>query len=75
MKEEEEQIARAALEEAIEQAGGVRPLARLIGISPQAISKWSICPPARVAAIERVTSVSRDQLRPDWHSQRGGNHE
>lgn len=54
-----------ALLEAIDQAGGVRALARQLGIAHQAILQWSRAPVMRVLEIERLTGVSRYHLRPD----------
>ena len=58
-----------ALSRAIDIAGGVRALARTLGISPQAISQWSRVPAERVLAIERATSgaITRMELRPDLY--------
>jgi DNA-binding transcriptional regulator YdaS (Cro superfamily) len=50
---------------AIEAAGGARALGRALGISHQAIIGWRRCPPIRVIAIEKITGVSRHELRPD----------
>lgn len=70
----------AALESAIEAAGGVAALARFINenspedkhLTTQAISQWRKCPPDRVLIVERATAngdsqprVSRHELRPD----------
>jgi len=54
------------LEEAIGKAGGPQVLARLIGVSPAAISVWKRVPVNRVFDVERVTGVSRHVLRPDF---------
>lgn len=58
-----------ALSRSIDIAGGVRALARTLGISPQAISQWSRVPAERVLAIERATggAVTRTELRPDLY--------
>lgn len=34
-------------------------------ISPQAISLWARVPPERCLAVEKITGVSRHELRPD----------
>lgn len=52
-------------EKAIVAAGGPSALSRQIGISPQAIGQWDKIPPARVLEIERITGISRHELRPD----------
>jgi DNA-binding transcriptional regulator YdaS (Cro superfamily) len=57
-----------ALNLAIQKAGGMQPLAALLGIRYQAIQSWRALgrPPAeRCLAIERLTGVSRHELRPD----------
>lgn len=55
-----------ALERAKQIAGGVAEIAKAIGsITPQAVSQWRRVPPNRVLDVERVTGVSRHELRPD----------
>jgi len=54
-----------ALEAAIERAGGLRPLARKLGITAQAVHKWIHCPLDRLVDVEKATGVPREQLRPD----------
>lgn len=55
------------LERAIEAAGGVASLARMVGISQPSISAWSRVPAERVLNVEAQTRVSRDVLRPDLY--------
>lgn len=55
------------LEKAIEAAGGVRALARTLGISQPAISGWKRIPSDRVVAVENVTGIPRAELRPDLY--------
>lgn len=55
------------LDKAIEAAGGVRALARGLGISQPAISGWKRIPSDRVVAVENATGVPRAQLRPDLY--------
>jgi len=55
------------LERAIEAAGGVRALARLVGVSQPAVSNWTRIPADRVLAIESLTKVPRGELRPDLY--------
>lgn len=57
----------AALKKAIESAGGQAEFARLIGITAQAVSQWDEVPPLRVLVVERVSGVSRSELRPDLY--------
>jgi len=56
---------RLHLKDVVKLAGGVRPLARLLGISPQAIVQWSQIPVRHVLTIERLTGIRREALRPD----------
>ena len=53
------------LKQALAKAGGMRPLARAIGISHQTISQWQRVPPIRVLAVEAATGIDRTVLRPD----------
>lgn len=57
----------AGLEEAIRAAGGVGALAQKLGISQPSVSNWSRVPAERVVAVEAVTGVMRDALRPDLY--------
>jgi DNA-binding transcriptional regulator YdaS (Cro superfamily) len=57
----------AALKKAIESAGGQAEFARLIGITAQAVSQWDEVPPLRVLVVEKVSGVSRSELRPDLY--------
>lgn len=55
---------------AIDAAGGTAQLARLVGVSYQTIQKWHMrerVPHLRVLQIERLTGVSRHDLRPDLY--------
>jgi DNA-binding transcriptional regulator YdaS (Cro superfamily) len=55
---------------AVSAAGGVRALARLLGISHVAVVKWERIPIGRVEAIERITNIDRRVLRPDIYLRR-----
>ena len=47
-------------------AGGPSALSKLIGgVTPQAVSQWDRVPVSRVLDVERVTGISRHELRPD----------
>ncbi len=58
----------SGLNKAIEAAGGVRALARSLGVSQPAISAWRRIPADRVVAVEGVTGVPRAELRPDLYA-------
>jgi DNA-binding transcriptional regulator YdaS (Cro superfamily) len=58
---------KEALKRAIDAAGGLAGLAGPLGITIQAISQWDEVPPLRVLAVERVSGVSRHELRPDLY--------
>ncbi len=55
------------LQEAIRAVGGVSSLARLLGVAQPSISIWSRVPAERVLAVESVTAVPRNILRPDLY--------
>ena len=56
------------LEKIIKAAGGYNVLARKLGISNQAVRKWRRVPRQRLARVERLTGVPRQQLRPDLYA-------
>lgn len=56
-----------ALKRAVKVSGGQAEFARLIGITAQAVSQWDEVPPLRVLEVERVSGVSRYELRPDLY--------
>ncbi|MCJ2080725.1 Cro/CI family transcriptional regulator [Methylobacterium sp. J-090] len=53
------------LRQAIEVSGGATKLARALGITHQAVLKWRRLPAERVLDVERLSRVSRHDLRPD----------
>jgi hypothetical protein len=52
-------------EKAIQQAGGKSALAKALGVSYQAIQQWARIPAPRVLEVERLSGISRYELRPD----------
>lgn len=61
------------IQPAIQSAGGIKALARQLGVRYQAIQQWMKRgrPPAeRCLAIEKATGVSRHDLRPDVYGPR-----
>jgi len=63
---------KTGLQQAIEIAGSQVKLAKLLGISHQALNKWRDVPPTRhIINIERATGVHRSLLRPDLYVEPG----
>ncbi|WP_019905683.1 YdaS family helix-turn-helix protein [Methylobacterium sp. 77] len=54
-----------ALQLACEKAGGRKALAAAIGVTRQAIEQSRRVPAERVLDVERISKVSRHDLRPD----------
>jgi len=54
-----------ALQKAVKVAGGQAALARKVGISPQGLWWWEICPAERCLQVSQLTGVSVHELRPD----------
>jgi DNA-binding transcriptional regulator YdaS (Cro superfamily) len=52
---------------AIETAGGIRPLARKLGISSQSLTAWQRIPWYRILQVEAVTKIPREKLRPELY--------
>ena len=55
------------LNKAIEKAGGLRALARILNIRHQSIMQWDKIPARHIVPIERATGVPREELRPDLY--------
>lgn len=56
---------------AIEAAGGVGALARGLGIKQPSVSSWTRVPAERIGAVEALTGVERQRLRPDLYDATG----
>jgi DNA-binding transcriptional regulator YdaS (Cro superfamily) len=57
-----------SLERACKAVGGKKKMAEQLSVGPSAISQWlsrGCIPPKYIIAIERVSGVSRHELRPD----------
>ena len=48
--------------------GGVRPLAKKINISFQAVSKWGRVPVNHVQKISALTGIPAENIRPDIYA-------
>jgi DNA-binding transcriptional regulator YdaS (Cro superfamily) len=53
------------IDRVFEAAGSGRRLAKLLDVSPQAVSQWRSIPLRRAAEIERLTGIKLHELRPD----------
>lgn len=60
-------MSNSALKNAIGAAGSGEKLADALGITRQAIYQWDKVPAERVLDVERLTGVSRHDLRPDLY--------
>lgn len=56
------------LQLAVERAGGIVALARGLGISQPSVSAWRRIPSDRVLAVEALTGIRREDLRPDLYT-------
>ncbi len=65
MQEAPQAVREDGVQLAIDAAGGVAALARGLGISQPSVSAWRRVPADRVVAVEAITGVKREQLRPD----------
>lgn len=52
---------------AIRAAGGYSALASRLGLTKASVHQWTRVPAERVLAVEAVTGVPRQQLRPDLY--------
>jgi hypothetical protein len=58
------------LKAAVKKVGSITNLAKLLGVTTQAISQWECVPLNRVLEIEHITKVDRERLRPDLFKRR-----
>ena len=56
-----------ALEELLQRRMMVTTLARALGLTTGAVSQWRRVPERHLAAVARITRVSKRQLRPDLY--------
>lgn len=53
------------------QVGGIQSLAKQLQIKSQSFYRWRKIPAERVLEIERLTGISRHELRPDLYPKDG----
>lgn len=53
------------LEKVIEKVGSKYRLAKLLGLTPQAVYAWDKVPDNYIAQVRRMTRLSVKQIRPD----------
>jgi DNA-binding transcriptional regulator YdaS (Cro superfamily) len=58
---------KTALDEVLKAVGGYRALGRHLGISHQAITHWKQVPAKHLVAIEKISGVPRERLRPELY--------
>ncbi len=61
---------RKTYDEMVASGGGVRALGRTLGITGAAVCQWQHgkIPLGRIRAIEKLTGIRREQLRPDVYA-------
>ncbi len=59
---------RTPVQKAIDAAGNASELARRLGIKVQAIQQWKQIPAKRIIAVEAVTGIPRNELRPELYA-------
>jgi DNA-binding transcriptional regulator YdaS (Cro superfamily) len=55
------------LRRALQAAGGINGLARLLGMTAPSVLVWRRVPSHRILQVERVTGIPREELRPDLY--------
>jgi DNA-binding transcriptional regulator YdaS (Cro superfamily) len=56
-----------ALADAKKAAGSGHALARMLKLTPSAVTQWKRVPPGRVLAVEAATNIPKERLRPDLY--------
>ena len=56
------------MERAIKAVGNRSRLAKAIGLTREAVRRWTRVPAERVVAVEKATGVPREKLRPDLYA-------
>lgn len=64
--EQQQELAQAGLRALFKQVSRNR-LAKLLGITRQAVGTWQKIPEERILQVERVTGIPRETLRPDLY--------
>ncbi|WP_422569981.1 YdaS family helix-turn-helix protein [Antarcticirhabdus aurantiaca] len=67
-----QRLMEAALIRAVDRVGGPAAVGRSFAISSQAVGQWKVCPHKRVIELERLSGVSRFELRPDLYPLEAG---
>lgn len=67
MKLNEQKRAEAAIKLAVARMGGVSATAEKLGVTKGAVSKWELCPPARVHDVAKLSGIPKEDLRPDYY--------
>lgn len=55
------------VEEAARRVGGITELSRRLGVKHPAFHSWTRVPAERVVALEAITGIPREELRPDLY--------
>jgi DNA-binding transcriptional regulator YdaS (Cro superfamily) len=55
------------VQKAADSVGGVSELARRLNLRHTAFYRWKTVPPERVLQIEKITGISRHDMRPDLY--------
>lgn len=55
------------VQQAAARVGSLSELARRLGIKHPALYKWREVPPKRVLSLEKISGISRHDIRPDLY--------